>query len=203
MSCADGQYVPRSARGSRSSSSSSSSPSSPSSESLLPPHTHRLVEWKKASPCTRPTVLACSDQVSVSTVLDGLLRAIYCTSGMAASRCLCGVPLQRRGSLPISLPRVQSVPGNSFPRVASEDGAHDRLKGMAPSCVYDDGLAKLRIHKHLIYSRPSNGNPMPSKLPLLEDGLFVDTESYVLPSEPKTTEPGSAIKLDQGSTSAG
>lgn len=170
-----------------------------------PPHTYtpprRVEKGKSVRSVHRAGVLR-----SGFCVYGSLLRAIYCTSGMAASRCLCGVPVQRRESLPISLLRVQSVPGNSFPRVASEDGAmHDRLKGMTPSCVYDDGLAKLRIHRHHVYrySRPSNGNPMPSKLSLLEDGLFVDTESYVLPSEPKTTEPGSAIKLDQGSASAG
>lgn len=92
-----------------------------------------------------------------------------------------------------SLLRVQSCLAIRSREWLPKMGVHTQLR-TTPSCVYN-GLAKLRIHNttNISYSRPSNGNPMPSKLPPLEDGLFVDTESYVLPSEPKTTEPGSAI----------
>ncbi|KAI6136694.1 hypothetical protein F5141DRAFT_44652 [Pisolithus sp. B1] len=92
-----------------------------------------------------------------------------------------------------SLLRVQSVPGNSFPRVVSGDRVHARLR-TAPSCVYN-GPAKLRIHN--ITCSPTvaarMGTPCHPSCPYSRTDCPVDTESYVLPSEPKTTEPGSAI----------
>lgn len=159
VSCADGTCAPRGARGSTRSVvglpilrgglfsdcparlqdvvvCSRGRPDMPTPE----PHTASS-DGERQVRALQPTVLACSDQVSLSTVLDELLllRTIYCTSEMAVRGVFvrCTLAATRRSP---SLLRVQPCLA-----IRSREWLPKIEYILALSCVYS-GLAKLRIH---------------------------------------------------------